>query len=956
MFKKILNLFIIASFVTTVLGPLPKVYAAVLDLPAPGSMVNLSPAYMPVMVQGLKVHPDNPLLFDFIMDTGKSGFKAGSPQFKAEAQKLIKYFLASLTIKEDDLWVNLSPYEKSRITTDDLGKTGLGRDMLAQDYILKQLTASLIYPERKLGKEFWDRVYAKVQAQFGSRQIPVNTFNKVWVVADKAKVLERNNVAYVIGAHLKVMLEEDYLALQKQLPLTKQRRSSAINAHTVSSQIIRQIILPEIEKEVNQGKNFAQLRQIFYSMILATWYKRTLKDALLNQVYSNKGKTSGVLSDDLAAQDEIYNQYLKAYKKGVFNYIKEDMDAFSKKIMPRKYFSGGMPPDLGIVLDQVQMASLEEIRDAAMDSPKVLVDVVLAVVDHQNKNSENDKAMAKRKDVIEKAATWKVNDLLGNKRSEYRFSVFSYLENEHTFRVVFVQEDSNIKPSLRDILSSPDIYNSLVAFLKGFIGPAIRPLESLGEPDFQLQVTDAAQLTQDKIDDRAMTAFKKFATAAVAVGTLGLGYQKLFTPSVPNKVIFNGKIADVPEGNILVQTQNNVLSFSIYSKQSPSPILVYSLDLIKGTVFYAPDGSVGPRKFKQGVPGWDEGFHEIEGDWYWITENGYVKENENPQLEAAISKWHNKTASRDPSPIFNMEPTIRMDGDVLSLPIVPFSGMERKVKIDLKNGKSAYFPFGTAMGKYFSANTDQANNGLIDIMKGLRMAEDTARTDSGKKRISEYVKLFKQRVLVRTGKEILFSNQMPVPGLIALVPGIFIAKENGSLRITELVDPGPKQTFRIQPNGYMTINTNDNALNKIQMGDSKAINLAPGSVKWKDYFRQVIADMHAVQKLPLADKNRFEQEMRFIEGLAFKWNMPVSGSVKRVAENIQPDIPPGGIDLNAKNMGLDVTQEGKSIEMKFNNSAMIAQFRKGNFTGVEGIIIRIVPIESSLPVLGMAIS
>ena len=47
---------------------------------------------------------------------------------------------------------------------DNLGQTEMGRDMLAQDYILKQLTASLIYPEKHLGKTFWDEVYAKAQA------------------------------------------------------------------------------------------------------------------------------------------------------------------------------------------------------------------------------------------------------------------------------------------------------------------------------------------------------------------------------------------------------------------------------------------------------------------------------------------------------------------------------------------------------------------------------------------------------------------------------------------------------------------------------------------------------------------------------------------------------------------------------------------------------------------------
>jgi hypothetical protein len=301
----------------------------------PGEMVHLSTAYVPVLIKGLRVHPDNPLLFDFILDSGKSGLQVNSPEFKAESQKLIKYFLASLTIKEDDLWVNLSPYEKNRIIPEQLGQTELGREMLAQDYILKQLTASLIYPEKQLGQEFWDRVYSQARQMFGTSNIPVNTFNKVWIVADKAKVLERNNVGYVVGAHLKVMLEEDYLSLSRHVIPAK------AGIHNLTSQILREIIIPQLEKEVNQGEHFAPLRQMYYSMILATWYKRALKDALLNEVYSNKGKIGGVLSNDPAGKEKIYQQYLRAYKKGVFNYIKEDMDIISKQPIPHKYFSGG---------------------------------------------------------------------------------------------------------------------------------------------------------------------------------------------------------------------------------------------------------------------------------------------------------------------------------------------------------------------------------------------------------------------------------------------------------------------------------------------------------------------------------------------------------------------------------------------------------------------------------------
>ena len=38
----------------------------------------------------------------------------------------------------------------------------------------------------------------------------------------------------------------------------------------------------------------------------------------------------------------IYHQYLLAFKKGVYNYIKEDHDLMTGQRIPRKYFSGGV--------------------------------------------------------------------------------------------------------------------------------------------------------------------------------------------------------------------------------------------------------------------------------------------------------------------------------------------------------------------------------------------------------------------------------------------------------------------------------------------------------------------------------------------------------------------------------------------------------------------------------------
>ena len=108
----------------------------------------------------------------------------------------------------------------------------------------------------------------------------------------------------------------------------------------IAKQIIRDVILPEIEKEVNEGKNFANLRQIVSGMILATWYKKALKESLLGKIYADKAKIQGI-NQDPKSNEAIYQKYLEAFKKGVYNYIKDDADHYTNQIIPRKYFAGG---------------------------------------------------------------------------------------------------------------------------------------------------------------------------------------------------------------------------------------------------------------------------------------------------------------------------------------------------------------------------------------------------------------------------------------------------------------------------------------------------------------------------------------------------------------------------------------------------------------------------------------
>jgi len=157
--KKLLCILVILAFIANTAQSVPAAYAQEIFLPPPGAMVGISPSYVPIAIKGLKIYPDNPFRFDFILDTGNS--KLQGDRLADESNLLIKYFLAALTVPDNDQWVNLSPYEKDRVIPEAFGITEMGRDLLAQDYLLKQLAASLIYPEHKLGKTFWERVHKK---------------------------------------------------------------------------------------------------------------------------------------------------------------------------------------------------------------------------------------------------------------------------------------------------------------------------------------------------------------------------------------------------------------------------------------------------------------------------------------------------------------------------------------------------------------------------------------------------------------------------------------------------------------------------------------------------------------------------------------------------------------------------------------------------------------------------
>ena len=341
------------------------------------------------VLKGVRIDSRQPFRFEFFVNQGQR--EETQEVLKDETRRLVEYFLASLAVPEKDLWVNLSPYEKDRIIPAALGLTSMGKELLSQDYVLKQATAGLIHPDKGTGQVFWQKVYARARDMYGTTDIPFDFSNKVWIVPDRAVVYERfeegKAVAYVVEARLKVMSESDYVAAQEYMDAAdSQGREGRSKTQDLMQDILREVIVPELEREVNEGVAFSGLRQVYYSLILGAWYRNKMKESVFSRVYVDQKKTEGIDHKESRMAEKIWKQYVESFRQGVFNFIREEKDPDTQDIIPRKYISGGMNlvnPEVTIThelpqgVDQAQSMSavvdISPLGGAAVDSAGVFL-------------------------------------------------------------------------------------------------------------------------------------------------------------------------------------------------------------------------------------------------------------------------------------------------------------------------------------------------------------------------------------------------------------------------------------------------------------------------------------------------------------------------------------------------------------------------------------------------------
>jgi hypothetical protein len=211
----------------------------------------------------------------------------------------------------------------------------------------------------------------------------VRSFQKVWITPEKAvvyhdskgspaKIRKKFGVrkgqrfAYIVETDLSIKCECDLVAMKNNVG----KAGDPETDFTID--VFKDIIIPEIHREVNTGANFARIRQIYHALILATWYRRYLRtdpayEAIFRSVDSDNPDAfqmtvrrvqdlspdkhgekhweidhdnPGAPAFDVADNREFYQEYIRYFREGVFRCVRTEPGDEGGEMISRVYFSG----------------------------------------------------------------------------------------------------------------------------------------------------------------------------------------------------------------------------------------------------------------------------------------------------------------------------------------------------------------------------------------------------------------------------------------------------------------------------------------------------------------------------------------------------------------------------------------------------------------------------------------
>ena len=268
--------------------------------------------------------------FITLIDTGgdeKADTPAGGIDEKVSG--LMKFFFTGISLPNSVFWVNLRPGGENMVMDDALAGTDVGRIFLEADCALKKDFSLATSPFTPCGKEYWDRLRRKAAELWGTEQADISTLTRPWIMPGEIIIRETAGSLYIYKAALKVMLEQD--CLRGAHDGYNDPRDKALNEYAAS--LLRTLIMPGLTRRVNTDKSYNELRQVYYSLILAQWFKKSHACPYAdNPRYLASKKTW--------SRKAYFDVYMRSFQRGEYDF-QETASGSSGETM-RRYVSGGM--------------------------------------------------------------------------------------------------------------------------------------------------------------------------------------------------------------------------------------------------------------------------------------------------------------------------------------------------------------------------------------------------------------------------------------------------------------------------------------------------------------------------------------------------------------------------------------------------------------------------------------
>lgn len=325
MWKKVLSMLVCLSFINNVIS----IEAGLTT----GTLSNVSHSVAEELLVGIRITGVDSVTYLFrpsCFDGGKTKqIDSVDPRW---INKLLSYFYSALVIPKENWWVNLSVFvPPSGLLGKGLENTKIGYVLMDADLRMKVLANKILNEE--LGDELWSRL----------ESMGIEALNpRFWMVPGSIEVKTIQNGVRISRAEIdvKVEIENDNLSEQHRREIKT---------------LLESEVLPRLKHAINTSPEFAELRQVYYAMALAAWFKEKARDisglfsALVDSYYL---PDSGLLRVD---REGFWREFSKWYflSERDYFFLKAAGGGFDgTKFNPDDYKEGGGDNDSLITIER----------------------------------------------------------------------------------------------------------------------------------------------------------------------------------------------------------------------------------------------------------------------------------------------------------------------------------------------------------------------------------------------------------------------------------------------------------------------------------------------------------------------------------------------------------------------------------------------------------------------------